>query len=71
MPSHFPLTMPDFDVLADQLAGIKGRFLMSINDTPEIRDIFAGFTVGSADTAYSLQGGGASKKVTELIISNA
>jgi len=34
----------DFAKLSEQLAGIKGRFLLSINDTPEIREIFVGLT---------------------------
>jgi len=31
----------DFGRLAATLTGIKGRFLMSINDVPEIRELFA------------------------------
>ncbi len=33
----------DFDNLKDLLNGIKGRFIMSINNTPEIRKLFRGF----------------------------
>ena len=33
----------DFERLAEQLRHIKGRFLLSINDVPAIREIFTGF----------------------------
>ena len=35
----------DFVDLGKTLAGIKGRFLMSINDTPEVREIFNRFRI--------------------------
>lgn len=58
----------DFASLADQLAGIKGRFLLSINDTPEIRAIFSGFDVEAVETTYSV-GKEKTKKAGELIVS--
>ncbi|RJF92989.1 DNA adenine methylase [Sphingomonas cavernae] len=33
----------DFETMAAQLATIRGRFVLSINDHPEIRRVFAGF----------------------------
>ena len=59
----------DFDQLAAQLAGIKGKFLLSINDTPGVRATFAAFHMIEADTTYSV-GAGAAVKAAELIISN-
>jgi DNA adenine methylase len=56
----------DHQVLADVLARIRGRFILSINDAPEMREIFAGFDVASAETNYGLQGGG--QVARELII---
>lgn len=59
----------DFSRLASILASIKGRFLLSINDVPDIRTIFAGFRLEEVETKYSL----ASDEVTqvhELLISN-
>lgn len=44
----------DFERLAEQLAGIQGRFLLSINDPPEVREIFAGFEVECVDTSYTI-----------------
>ena len=35
----------DFERLASLLGGIKGKFIMSLNDVPEIRSIFAKFNI--------------------------
>ncbi len=43
----------DFQRLAEQLHGIKGRFLLSINDVPDIRDLFAWARIDEVDTSYS------------------
>ena len=59
----------DFNRLAEQLAGIKGRFLLSINDMPGVREVFAGFHFVEAATTYTI-GAGASTRAAELIISN-
>ncbi|MDR2572780.1 MAG: DNA adenine methylase [Desulfovibrio sp.] len=42
----------DFSALAEQLAGIKGKFLLSLNDIPEVRRIFAAFDIESIRTSY-------------------
>lgn len=59
----------DFQALADQLATIEGRFLLSLNDKPAVRDIFQAFNLSNADTTYST-GSRGPKKVSELIIKN-
>nr|WP_278436404.1 DNA adenine methylase [Brucella anthropi] len=59
-----------FEILAERLGCIKGRFVLSINDVPEIRSIFAGFVIEGAELTYSVSGG-KGKQVRELIISNA
>ena len=43
----------DFNALAAQLAGIKGKFLLSLNDTPEVRAIFSDFVIDSVSVPYS------------------
>ncbi|CAK0740308.1 DNA adenine methylase [Azospirillaceae bacterium] len=58
----------DFARLADLLAGIKGRFLMSINDAAEIRCLFGRFRIEEEPVTYRV--GGAAKPVVELVISN-
>ncbi|MGH0004084.1 DNA adenine methylase [Pseudovibrio ascidiaceicola] len=59
----------DFEALAKQLRQVEGRFLFSINNTPEIREIFAGFDFEEVSLKYTA-GSGAAKEAQELIISN-
>lgn len=59
----------DFERLAEQLAGIRGAFLMSINDTPGVRETFARFHLREVSTTYTI-GKGASTRAAELIVSN-
>ena len=56
--------------LADLLDGMAGDFIMSINDTPLIRDVFDRFEIAEIPTTWTVSQG-ASKPVTELIISNS
>jgi len=58
---------PDFERLRDLLEGAKGRFILSINDRPEIRTIFAGFAIEEVGVNYRLSGGVTPAR--ELIIS--
>lgn len=46
----------DFERLAQLLGQIKGRFLLSINDTPEIRQAFAAFRLDQVEVNYSVNG---------------
>lgn len=59
----------DFEALAAQLATIKGKFLLSINNAPPVRAIFSGFNIAPIDTTYTLAAG-AGRKAAELLISN-
>ncbi|EHM03475.1 DNA adenine methylase [Acetobacteraceae bacterium AT-5844] len=58
----------DFERLAEQLAGIKGRFLLSLNDTPGVRDVFGRFDIEAVETTYTVAKG-AGSKVGEVLIS--
>lgn len=60
----------DFSHLADLLGSIQGKFIMSINDVPEIRRLFRGFNILEVDTSYSMPGAHRKKKITELLIMN-
>jgi DNA adenine methylase len=59
----------DFIELARQLKSVKGKFLLSLNDVPEIRTIFAGFNFRPLTLAYSSQSK-AGRRYGELFISN-
>mgnify|MGYP001016258928 CR=1 FL=1 len=57
----------DFDRLAAQLASIAGMFILSINDTPEIREIFGAFEFEEVDLTYTISNAEA-RPARELII---
>jgi hypothetical protein len=40
----------DFERLRDTLREVQGTFIVSLNDTPEIREIFGEFTIESIET---------------------
>ncbi|PKP91440.1 MAG: DNA methyltransferase [Alphaproteobacteria bacterium HGW-Alphaproteobacteria-16] len=62
----------DFERLAGVLRGLRGRFIVSINDTPGVRACFDGFVMREVTTTYSIgtAKAGAQKGVRELLISN-
>lgn len=61
-------TRDDFAALADQMAAIKGRFLLSLNDNKGVRETFGRFAIVPVATTYQI--GKASKRVGEVLISN-
>lgn len=60
----------DFEAMAAQLRQIKGRFLLSINDKPEVRQIFDGFAIEAVSCRYTVGGVAKAGNFGELIISN-
>lgn len=59
----------DYLKLRELFEGLKGRFMMSINDVEEIRSIYAGFRLNEVITRYSANKN-ENKKVSELLIMN-
>lgn len=61
----------DFERLAVVLAGLKGRFLLSLNDVPAVRDTFRAFAIERVEVTYSIAGaaGSGRGKVGEVLIS--
>nr|WP_272214163.1 DNA adenine methylase [Marinicella sp. W31]MDC2877210.1 DNA adenine methylase [Marinicella sp. W31] len=57
----------DFAELADRLARIKGRFILSLNDRPEVREIFSTFQFADVKLDYTI-GSGEQKAVGEVVI---
>ena len=55
----------DFD-----MEGIKGRFLLSLNDRPEVRALFGKFKIEVVSTRYSANPR-STRRVNELLIGNA
>ena len=61
----------EFARMAKLLSGIKGQFIMSINDVPGIRELFAGFNIEEVSTSYTVGKTNDSRgKRVELLISN-
>ena len=58
----------DFARLADLLSGLQGRFILSLNDVPEVRELFAWAKIDAIETTYTI-GQNKGKKAGELVIS--
>lgn len=56
----------DFATMAERLERLTGRFVLSLNDCPEVRETFAAFRMFDVPLTYTLQSG--HKDVRELII---
>lgn len=53
--------------MASLMSGLKGKAIVSLNDHPEVRRIFAGFEIETLDIKYTV-GGGAGVGRREVII---
>lgn len=60
----------DFSILAERLKNIKGKCIISLNDEPEIREIFSCFRVKQVFTRYVLNPAHGDKPRAELLIFN-
>jgi DNA adenine methylase len=60
----------EFAEMAKLLSAIRGRFILSINDTAEIRELFAGFKFDHVDVRYTIGGNANARAFPELIITN-
>ncbi len=60
----------DFAAMADLLRSLKGRFVLSLNDRPEVRETFAGFGFEEVTTRYSANAK-STRRAAELLISNS
>ncbi len=58
-----------FELMAERLAGLKGRFILSINDVPEIRALFGRFDIEEVSLTYCVGGKGKNRPARELIVS--
>lgn len=59
----------DFAKLADQLGQIKGKFVLSLNDTKGVRETFSRFHFERVKTRYSIAAG-ENTEVGEVLITN-
>ena len=59
----------NFERLKNILTGIKGKFILSLNDTPQVRELFKDFTIETASVTYSISKTGCCNR-SEVIITN-
>jgi DNA adenine methylase len=59
----------DFVKLAGQLEKIRGKFILSLNDVPEVRKLFGGFYIQGVELHYTSQKA-AGKRYKEVLITN-
>ena len=60
----------DFARMAEILRELKGRFILSLNDRPEVRETFEGFAFEEVTTSYSANAKSAKRRVGEVLISS-
>jgi DNA adenine methylase len=58
----------DFEALAEALAGLRGAWMMSLNDVPGVRSCFARFAIEAVEVRYSLAGPLGRGKAGEVLI---
>lgn len=60
----------DFERMAEALAGLQGRFVLSLNDVPGVRKVFRRFRMEAVDVSYSIAGaaGAGRGRVGEVLI---
>jgi len=63
------MDLSDYREMADILAGLKGKFILSINAHPDMVEIFKCFKSRNVSLKYSINKGGL-KEARELLISN-
>jgi DNA adenine methylase len=61
-------TRDDFTAMAKQLKKLKGRFILSLNDRPEVREVFKAFNFKTVETTYTIGGNKKAKRVGEVLI---
>ena len=59
----------DFERLAGQLKKIRGKFILSLNDVPEVRNLFGSFHIQGVELHYTSQKA-AGRRYKEVLITN-
>lgn len=63
-----PFPWEQYELMAERLARLQGKAILSINDHPDIRRCFAAFEMETLGIAYTVGGGGNAAERQELII---
>ena len=69
--SHYKFNFApgDFRLLSERLGKVKGSFVLSLNDTPEVRELFRSFHIRGIEMPYSAQKT-AGRRFREVLITN-
>jgi DNA adenine methylase len=59
----------DFEKLAERLGSLQGKFVLSLNDVPEVRKIFREFHIKHVETPYTAQKK-SGRRYSEVFITN-
>lgn len=66
---RYNFTEADFKKLAERLGTVQGKFVLSLNDVPEVRAIFREFHIRSVELPYTAQKT-AGRRYHEVLITN-
>ena len=66
---RYNLTSADFEKLAERLRELRGRFVLSLNDVPEVRTLFRRFHLHEVQLPYTAQKR-AGRRFREVLITN-
>jgi len=66
---QYNFSKTDFEKLAERLGGIRGKFVLSLNDLPEVRALFRPFHISSVKLPYTSQKD-SGRRYGEVLIAN-
>jgi DNA adenine methylase len=66
---RYNLTEDDFALMAERLGKLRGKFVLSLNDIPEVRKLFRPFHIRSVVLPYTAQKS-AGRRFREVLITN-
>ncbi len=66
---RYNLTEDDFALMAERLGKLRGKFVLSLNDVPEVRKLFRPFHIRSVVLPYTAQKS-AGRRFREVLITN-
>lgn len=66
---RYNLEPAEFGLMAERLGKLRGKFVLSLNDVPEVRAIFKAFHLKGIETAYTAQRV-KGRRFRELLITN-
>jgi DNA adenine methylase len=66
---RYNFTPADFEKLAERLGKLHGKFVLSLNDVPEVRNLFRRFFIQGVELAYTAQKR-AGRRYREVLITN-